>query len=77
MNNLKESQIQIVVGVLLACLLLLVIGFGIRNKILTLRRLRKERSQHKSNRKDSLPSYEDCLEDNSKCPDYASVKLPQ
>ena len=86
MNNLtvNERLIQIVVGVILALILLLMILIGIRKKIIARRRAHEGSSDsqdHESKtekrldgeRKNSLPSYEDCVKEKTSCPDYTFV----
>ena len=83
----NERLLQIVVGVILACILLLIILIGLRNKIIA--RLRSHHNHDselssdsaevesktvkpfESARKNSLPSYEDCVKEKSNCPNYA------
>ena len=80
MNNLTEIErlIQIVVGVILAFILLLIILIGIRKKIIARRRAHEGSSDSQDpksktekgfdgERKNSLPSYEDCVKENTNC----------
>ena len=90
MNNLtvNERLIKIVVGVILAFILLLMILIGIRKKIIARRRAHegssdsqdpesKTEKRFDGERKNSLPSYEDCVKENTSCPDYTFVHLQQ
>jgi len=88
MNNLavNERLIQIVVGTLLAFILCLMILIGIRKKIIARRRAHegssdsqdpesKTEKRFDGERKNSLPSYEDCVQKSTNCPDYTFVRL--
>ena len=81
MNNLTEIErlIQIVVGVILAFILLLMILIAIRKKIIARRRAHegssdsqdpksKTEKRFDGERKNSLPSYEDCVKENTNRP---------
>ena len=90
MNNLtvNERLIKIVVGVILAFILLLMILIGIRKKIIARRRAHegssdsqdqesKTEKRFDGERKNSLPSYEDCIKENTSYPDYIFVHMQQ
>ena len=88
MNNLTEIErlIQIVVGVILAFILLLMILIGIRKKIIARRRDHEGSSDSQDQkpqtekrfdgeRKNSLPSYEDCVRENTNRPSLTIFHL--